>query len=225
VARTLLLDLDGTLVDTVPDIAAALNRLMRSRGLPEFVPEQVAAMVGDGVTVLVTRAFAAHDRPPDAAAISEFTADYTAHVAVESRLYPEVLPVLTALVQQGWRLTVCTNKPESASVILLRTLGLMPLLSAVGGGDSFAVRKPDPAHLLATLARASSTPDSALMLGDHRNDVLAAQGAGLPCIFAGWGYGRPDMAKGSTAVARDNTEAAAIANGLLPPASESDHVR
>ncbi len=118
-------------------------------------------MVGDGVAVLVARAFAALDRQPDAAALADFMADYIAHIAVESRLYPNVLPVLIGLARDGWRLAVCTNKPERAARSLLQTLGVLPLLCAVGGGDSFSTRKPDPAHLLATLARAAGTPESA----------------------------------------------------------------
>jgi phosphoglycolate phosphatase len=215
VSRTLLLDLDGTLVDTVPDLAAALNRLMRTRGLGVFSHQQVAAMVGDGMAVLTARAFAAHDRQPDDNAVQELSADYTAHVAVESKLYPRVLAVLTGLAGDGWRLAVCTNKPEQAARGLLEAVGLLPLLCAVGGGDSFPVRKPDPAHLLATLARAAGRPEAALMVGDHRNDVVAALGAGIPAIFAGWGYGPVGMADGSVAVARDIAEAAAIANSLL----------
>lgn len=215
-SRTLLLDLDGTLVDTVPDLAAALNRLMRSRGLPVFSHGQVAGMVGDGVAVLTARAFAAHDRQPDPAAVAELSADYTAHVAVASKLYPRVLPVLTGLAREGWRLAVCTNKPEQAARLLLQAMGVLPLLCAVGGGDSFAWRKPDPAHLLATLVRAAGTPEAALMVGDHHNDIVAARGAGIPSIFAGWGYGAAAMAEGSVAVAHDIAEAAVIANGLLP---------
>ncbi len=215
-ARTLLLDLDGTLVDTVPDLAAALNRLMRSRALPEFSHAEVAAMVGDGVAVLTARAFAARNRQPDDRAVADLTADYTAHVAVHSKLFPDVLPVLTGLTQDGWRLAVCTNKPERAARVLLQTLGLMPLLCAVGGGDSFPARKPDPAHLLATMTLAAGSVDQAVMVGDHRNDVLAAREAGIPSVFAGWGYGAIEMAAGCTAVAHDITEAAAIANRLLP---------
>lgn len=215
-ARTLLLDLDGTLVDTVPDLTAALNRLMQSRALPVFTYPQVAAMVGDGVAVLVARAFAAHDRQPDPNAVADLSADYTAHVAVDSSLYPSVLTSLTRLTQQGWGLAVCTNKPEQPARALLRMMGLLPLLAAVGGGDSFPARKPDPAHLLATLAQAGGQPNAAVMLGDHRNDVLAATAAGLPSIFAGWGYGSPAMAEGSTAVAHNMADAAIIANRLLP---------
>ncbi|HEY0184391.1 MAG TPA: phosphoglycolate phosphatase [Rhodopila sp.] len=216
VARTLLLDLDGTLVDTVPDLAAALNRLLGARGLPVLTPEQVSSMVGDGIAALVTRGFAVNGRQPDATAIADFAADYEAHVAVGSRLYPHVLPVLSGLDQDGWRLAVCTNKPEGAAQALLQALGLKELIAAVGGGDSFPVRKPDPAHLLATLAQAGGASDAAVLLGDHHNDVAAARAAGIPCIFATWGYGRPGMADGSTASAGDMIEAAAIARRLLP---------
>ncbi len=213
--RTLLLDLDGTLVDTVPDLAAALNRLMLSRSLAAFERAQVAAMVGDGVAALVAKAFAARGRLPDGTAVQDFTADYEAHVAVESCLYPGVLAQLSGLAVQGWQLAVCTNKPGHAARLLLRALGLLPLVSAVGAGDSFPVRKPDPGHLLATLALVPAAAARTVMLGDHRNDVTAAAGAGVACIFAAWGYGTPAMALGSAAVARDIGEAAAIANRLV----------
>ncbi|MEA2790589.1 MAG: phosphoglycolate phosphatase [Acetobacteraceae bacterium] len=215
-ARSLLLDLDGTLVDTVPDLAAVLNRLMHARGLPEFNRNQVASMVGDGVGVLVARAFNARGQPPDSTAVAEFSADYEANIAVKSTLYPHVSQALEALARDGWRLAVCTNKPERAARALLKALGLLPLMSAVGGGDSFPVRKPDPGHLRATLLLAMGTLDQAVALGDHRNDVLAAAGAGIPCIFAGWGYGSPGMPEGCTAIANDILEAVQIANRLLP---------
>ena len=214
--RTLLLDLDGTLVDTVPDLAAALNRLMVSRRLPSFSHSETAAMVGDGVAALVRKAFAARGGEPDADAIAEFSHDYAAHAAVESRPYPNVPEVLRELAAQGWAMAVCTNKPEGAARSLLRAVGLLEMMRAVGGGDSFPVRKPDPAHMTATLLAADGTPQRAIMAGDHANDIVAALGAGLPCIFAAWGYGPPAMARGAVAVARDITEMADIANRLLP---------
>jgi phosphoglycolate phosphatase len=214
--RVLLLDLDGTLVDTVPDLAAALNRLMASRGLMAFDRASTAAMVGDGVARLVEKAFAARARTPDANAIAEFSLDYAAHAAVESRLFPNAMETLHGLIAGGWRLAVCTNKPEGAARRLLDALGLSPLMAAVGGGDSFPTRKPDPAHLLATLAAAGGQVERAIMAGDHANDVAAANGAGLPCIFAAWGYGPPAMADGSAAIARNVADMAAIARRLLP---------
>jgi phosphoglycolate phosphatase len=216
VRRTLLLDLDGTLVDTVPDLTAALNRLMRARGLPDFSHDQVAGMVGDGVAMLVARAFAAHGRQADPAAVAAMSEDYTAHVAVGSKLYPDVLPVLAGLAQDGWRLAVCTNKPELAARRLLQAVGLLQLMAAVGGGDSFPVRKPDPRHLLETLAQAGGRRDAVVMLGDHHNDVVAARGARIPAIFAAWGYGGIGAADCWANVAHSMSEAAAIANRLLP---------
>ena len=214
--RVLLLDLDGTLVDTVPDLAAALNRLMASRGLAGFDFPATAAMVGDGVARLVTKAFSARDRVPDATAVADFTRDYQLHAAVDSRLFPNVMDTLHNLTGEGWRLAVCTNKPAAAARVLLDALGLAPLMAAVGAGDSFPVRKPDPAHLLATLTAVGGAPERAIMAGDHANDVVAATGAGVKCIFAAWGYGPISMAEGSVAVARDIGDMADIARRLLP---------
>lgn len=216
-ARTLLLDLDGTLVDTVPDLAAALNRLMDHRGLARFTGAETAAMVGDGVAVLVGRALAARGLGPDPAAVEHFARDYGAHAAVESQLFPGVRALLKELAGEGFRLAVCTNKPEAAARSLLEALDLMSLLCAVGGGDSFPVRKPDPGHLRATLAAAGGEERRALMIGDHANDVTAAAGAGVRSIFVTWGYGPVSMAAGADAIAATPDELAAAIRGLLPP--------
>lgn len=213
--RTLLLDLDGTLVHSVPDLAAALNRLLAARGLTGLSHAETAAMVGDGVARLVERAFAARGRVADSDTVAEFSADYGAHSAVETAPYPGVAEALRSLAGEGWRLAVCTNKPEQAARTLLAAVGLAPLFAAIGGGDSFATRKPDPAHLLATLEAAGGERAHAVMAGDHANDVTAARGAGLPCIFAAWGYGPMAMAEGAVAVAQDFTELAEIARGLV----------
>jgi phosphoglycolate phosphatase len=210
-----LLDLDGTLVDTVPDLTPALNRLMAGHGLAPFSLAETAAMVGDGVAKLVERAFAARGGVPDATAVAAFSADYGAHVAVESKLYPGVMETLGGLAEEGWRLAVCTNKPEVATHALLAAAGLAPLFAAVGAGDSFPVRKPDPAHLLATLRAAGGEQGAAVMAGDHRNDVLAARGAGVPCVFAAWGYGAAEMAEGAAAVAGDFPELGVIVRRLV----------
>jgi len=214
--RTLVFDLDGTLTDTAPDLAAAVNRLMASRGLAEFAVPEVAAMVGDGVGMLIERAFAAHGRTPDAAALHDYIADYNAHTVVATRLYPGVAPALRALVARNWRLAVCTNKPEQASRTLLATLGVGDCFAAIGGGDSFPVRKPDPEHLHATLRAAGGSPERALMVGDNRNDIAAAAGLGMHCIFAAWGYGRPGMSEGAAAIAQSFGEIPNLAERLLP---------
>ncbi len=201
--RTLLLDLDGTLVDTAPDICAALNRLMRSRGLAQFTLAETAAMIGDGVAVLVQRAFAARGLRPDEQAVAEFGSDYGAHVAEESRPFPGVTEFLQEYADAGWRMAVCTNKPEAAARKLLDHMGLSQMLQAIGGGDSFPVRKPDPEHLLATLRLAGGDPAASVMVGDHANDVAAAHGAGVKSIFVTWGYGPLAMGQAADAIAGD----------------------
>ncbi len=212
---TLLLDLDGTLVDSADDLMSSLNRLMAARDLPLFARPEVVGMIGDGVEVLVNRALAARGLPPDPFALAAFRADYDQHFADASRLFPGVEATLRDLAAAGWRLAVCTNKPVKAADLLLAALGVEGLFAAVGGGDSFPVRKPDPAHLIATLHAAGGDPAATVMVGDHANDVKAATGAGVPCIFALWGYGPPAMAQGAAATASSMTEVPAIAARLL----------
>lgn len=188
-ARWLVLDLDGTLVDSVPDLAAALNRLMHARGLAGFAGPEVAAMVGDGARALVERGFRARGQVADDGAVAAFLADYTRNAAVLSRAYPGVVDTLARLAADGWTMAVCTNKPAAPARALLDALGLAPFFAALGGGDSFTVRKPDPGHLLATLAACGGDPARAVMVGDHHNDVVAAAGAGVRSVWARWGYG------------------------------------
>lgn len=197
---TMLLDLDGTLVDSVPDLADALNRLLAAHGKAPFEEATVAGFVGDGVAALVQRGFAARGTAVPAGAVEDFLADYTPRAAERTRAFPGVPEMLMALRAQGWRLAVCTNKPEAAARAVLHSLGLAPLIDGLGGGDSFAVRKPDPGHLHATLALLGGDAARAVMLGDHANDVVSARGAGMPVIFAGWGYGPHGMADGAPVV-------------------------
>jgi len=200
--KVAVFDLDGTLVHSAPDIHAAINRVLARRGLPPFGLPAVQAMIGDGARVLVERALAGRDRPFEDAALAEFVADEDIGAARLTTLFDGIADVLAALEAQGWRLAVCTNKPEAPARGLLASLGLGGRFAAIGGGDSFPVRKPDSAHLRATLAAAGGDAASAVMVGDHRNDVLAAAGAGVPCIFAAWGYGPAEMADGAPVATR-----------------------
>lgn len=212
--RLAVFDLDGTLVDSAPDIAAAVNRMLAARGLAPLPVPDVAAMVGDGIGPLMQRAFAAHGRTPDEAAGAEYLADYEANVLVETRLFPGIQAALETLAAEGWILAVCTNKPERATRLLLAALGIETRFAAIGGGDRFAAHKPDPRHLAGTIDLAGGTPDRAVMIGDHRNDIAAARGAGVPAIFAGWGYGRPGMETGAAAIAPDAAAVPALADAL-----------
>jgi phosphoglycolate phosphatase len=190
-------DLDGTLVDSAPDLHAALDRLMAVKRLPGFARAEVVAMIGDGVRVLLERAYAARGITLDEAGLQHFMTDYEANAAVLTRAFDGIPELLGGLRDAGWRLAVCTNKPAGAARVLLSGLGLDGHFSALGGGDSFPMRKPDPGHLRATLAAAGAAPEDTVMIGDHRNDIEAARGAGVRAIFAGWGYGPHSMAGGA----------------------------
>lgn len=211
-----LFDLDGTLVDSAPDLHAAADRMAHRLGLAPYRLDEIVGMVGDGVRALVERALAARGRAFEEGICAAFLADYEANAAVATRPFPGIPAALEALAARGWRLAVCTNKPAAAARALLAALGLAQRVAAIGGGDSFAVRKPDPGHLAATLAAAGGDPAAAVMVGDHRNDVLAAAGLGIPCVFAAWGYGPPAMAEGAAAVARTPAELPALLGRLIP---------
>ena len=192
----LIFDLDGTLIDTVPDLANALNEVLREHGHAPFTRREVQGMVGDGIPALVTRGFAA--RGADAAeateALPRFLALYEANAANLSRPYPGVRETLMALRHQGYRTAVCTNKAERATIAVLRGLDLFELFDGIAGGDHFPVRKPDPGHLLGLIAELGARPERAAMIGDNENDAAAAHAAGLPLILMRYGYAHVDPA-------------------------------
>jgi phosphoglycolate phosphatase len=215
-SRLLILDLDGTLVDSLPDLRAALNRALAAHGCAPLSAAEVARMIGDGTRRLVERGFAAQGRGADDAAVAAFMADYLRAAAVETRLYPEAAATLDALAAAGWRCAICTNKPLAATERILAALGMAGRFAAIGAGDSFPARKPDPRHLLATIAAAGGAPGRAVMVGDHANDLAAAAGAGVPAVFAAWGYGPMTMAAGAAAVAERFRDLAVLAPRLVP---------
>ncbi|SDE95735.1 phosphoglycolate phosphatase [Rhodospira trueperi] len=190
-------DLDGTLIDSVPDLALALNAMLDEEGLPHVRPEQVPAFVGQGARVLVTKAMAAVGRPiPEGAAGAatlerlhdRFVALYEAEPVRGTRPYDGAVAVLDALRAQGVTLGVCTNKPQGPTLGVLEALGLSGHFSAVVGGGVIPERKPDPAPLLLTLERMGVAPDRAVMVGDTPYDVGAARAAGVPVILVDYGY-------------------------------------
>ncbi|MFQ5468341.1 MAG: phosphoglycolate phosphatase [Kiloniellaceae bacterium] len=192
-APVLVCDLDGTLIDSVPDLAAAANALLAEQHRPALATEAIKAMVGDGVAKLVERAFAATGAPPAPARLDVYVARYLAIYEPRStdrtRPYPDTLETLAGLKAAGWRLAVCTNKPERASHRVLAALGMADLFEAVAGGDTFPVKKPAPEHILGLLARMGGSPAHAAMVGDSPNDVRAARAAGLPVVAVAHGYG------------------------------------
>ena len=190
----LVFDLDGTLVDSVPDLAAALDRLLGEYGHAPLALAEVARMVGDGVPALVARALAARqiEASETARAVPHFLELYEAEPARLSRPYPGVGETLRELRRRGYRSAVATNKPQRASEALLAQLGFAELFDAVAGGDRFAAKKPDPRHLLGLLDLLGTPPGRAAMVGDNEHDVAAARAAGLPVLLMRYGYARVD---------------------------------
>jgi len=188
----LIFDLDGTLVDSLPDLAAALATTWREIGAPALPREQVRTMIGDGTSALVARALAASRLPPTMLdeALARFLALYEAAPVTFSRPYPGVKQTLAALRADGRGLAVCTNKPQRLTMAVLRGVDLDGFFAAVVGGDALAVKKPDPAHLLAASRALGASADDSVMIGDNEHDVAAAKAAGIPVILVRYGYHR-----------------------------------
>lgn len=190
--KAILFDLDGTLVDTAPDLAAATDHALLRAGRPAIGLDAVRSMVGDGARALIEKGFRASGGMPEPdafeAAFNDFMIYYGRHIADTSRPFPGVATCLAALAEQDYALAVCTNKPEALSRSLLDQLGLTGFFGAVVGGDSLLVRKPDPGHIRGTLDKLGTDFSWAAMVGDSANDVNAAKAAGLPCVVVSFGY-------------------------------------
>jgi phosphoglycolate phosphatase len=188
--RAVVFDLDGTLIDAAPDITAVLNRLLSADGLKPLAVAEVRGMIGDGAKVLLDRAFAARGAGAEPRHLAGFIADYEANPVQETVCYPGIEELLATLKGQGRQLGVCTNKPLGPTLGILDTLGLTKYFAAIIGGDSTPYKKPDPRHLAAVLAQMEVA--SAIMVGDHHNDLAAAAGLRLDAVFVTWGYGVAD---------------------------------
>lgn len=186
-------DLDGTLIDSAPDVRAALNRLLAEEGRPQLTLAQVQELVGEGARALIERAWAATGTPAAEAEVSGLVERYLAHYraapADHTLVYDGVVTMLEALRAGGARLGICTNKPHRMTEIVLAALGLDRHFDAVLGGD-FPRRKPDGEHILETLRRMGAEGLPALYVGDSITDVAAARDARLPVVAVDWGYAR-----------------------------------
>ena len=192
----LVFDLDGTLIDSLPDLTGALNELLHEQGRAPLSPAEVAPMVGDGVPALVARGLAARGgtAAEAAAVLPRYIEIYEARATKLTRPYPGVRETLSALRRDGYRHAVCTNKLQRATIAVLDGLGLAPLFEGVAGGDRFPVRKPDPGHLLGVIDELDGRPERAAMIGDSENDAAVAHAAGVPLVLMRYGYARSDPA-------------------------------
>ena len=185
-------DLDGTLVDSAPDLASALNTILDKRGFFTLSINEVRAMIGNGVPKLVERGFNAVGVRPDPAQLDElvamFVGEYKACATDKTRPYPGVVEALQEIHNMNIPMGVCTNKPEDFTRQILEGLGLSGYFSSVIGGDSTSARKPDPEPVLACLRGLVSEPASSLMIGDSVHDVHAARAAGVYVGVVPWGY-------------------------------------
>ncbi len=190
----LVFDLDGTLIDSAPDLRAAVNAVLRERSRAPLTLAQIRRMIGDGAPALVARALIASGLDPtaDPAALPRFLQLYEADAVRLTRPYPGVPETLAMLLRRGYRTAICTNKPQHAALTVLDGLGLAPLFDAVAGGDRFAVKKPDPGHVLGLIAALGGDSAAAAMIGDNENDAAAAHAAGLPLVLMRYGYARVD---------------------------------
>lgn len=190
--KTVLFDLDGTLVDSAPDIAAAVNELLATRKLPALTVPQVTLMIGNGVEKLVERAFAAVRAPLEGAALLQANRDmapiYLRHVTEHTTLMPGVREALAVLHVGGVKLGVVTNKPQAATREILVHFGLLELLKAVVGGDAVVAKKPAPDGIFLALEKCGVGPAGALLVGDSLADVGAARAAGIPVVLIRGGY-------------------------------------
>ena len=190
-------DLDGTLCDSIPDLAAAANAVRRALGLPELPQHTVESYVGDGLAALVHRTLTADfdgqaEEKQWEQGYTLFVRHYAEHIADATRPYPGVAAGLELLKSLGIPLAVVTNKSETLAVKLLRALGLADHFSLIVGGDTLSEKKPAPAPLLYAAETLGVPPQNMLMVGDSRNDILAARAAGCPAVGVSYGYG--DMA-------------------------------
>ncbi len=186
---TIVFDLDGTLVDTAPDLTNALNDVLTRRGHQPVALATIRACVGHGARVMIEEALRRTGAEGDIdRMLAEFLTHYEANIANESRPFPGAVAALEDLAARGATLAVCTNKREYLSRKLLEQLDLARFFSSLAGRDTFAVSKPHPDHLTQLIALAGGKPSRAVMVGDSDIDILTAKAASVPVILVSFGY-------------------------------------
>lgn len=189
---TLVLDLDGTLVDTAGDLLATLNVILAREGLTPLTLEAARDIIGSGARAMLEAGFSAGGQVPSRERLdrlfAEFVDHYSEHIADVSAPFPGAVESLDRFLADGWRLAICTNKLESLARRLLDAIGISDRFVVIAGQDTFGVRKPDPRHLSETVSKAGGTANAAVMVGDSHFDIAAARAAGIPSIGVTFGY-------------------------------------
>lgn len=189
---TVVFDLDGTLVDTAPDLTRAMNHVLESEGVPTLTTENVRPLIGQGAVALIRRGFESAGLSLDASEVerlkTQFLTFYNSNILVDSVVFPAVEDALSELSGDGAVLVVCTNKPQGLSESLLRAIGLFDRFAAIVGADAVPARKPDPGHVHAAVRQGGGSSDRAIFVGDSETDERAARGAGLPFLVYPHGY-------------------------------------
>ncbi|GBQ98202.1 HAD family hydrolase [Asaia lannensis] len=218
--ETAVFDLDGTLIDSLPDLAESGIALLETYGLPQPDEAAIRSMIGDGARKLVDRLLISggdKDSIDRDEATRRFLDIYEPRATEKTRPFPDVEATLTLLHKRGISCVICTNKPLKAAQAIIEKLGLSPLIDAIGGGDSFPVRKPDPDHIRKTMRLIGAEPMRGIMIGDHRNDIQAASGVPMPSLFASWGYGDRSMSAHASAIAGSVAELPRLIYDLSRP--------
>lgn len=188
----IVFDLDGTLVDSAPDLLDSLNFCLKEDNLKTFKPDDIRRLVGMGGRIMIERALSYQNIKPDNSHVerllSVFLRHYEENMPGKTRFYSGVDAALESLSKAGYELAVCTNKNEKLARRLLEGMGEAERFATIVGGDTFSYHKPDARHILSTIERADSEPDKAVMVGDSQADILAAQSADIPVIAVDFGY-------------------------------------
>ncbi|MBM7123967.1 HAD family hydrolase [Dyella flava] len=219
--RIAIFDLDGTLIDAVPDIVSAINHVMDDYKLPPVSLAEAASLMGDGLRQFALRVFQRRGLTAGEDDIATFIEHYSRHPVIRTKLYPDVADTLNALADAGWRLIVCSNKKEALADRILDQLGIRSYFAVVCGGDTVVAHKPDPSHLAEALSRANGKADQAVMIGDYQADIWPARILGIPSIFASWGYGRQEMGDQATRIAERFKDLPALLDEVRPAVAAS----
>jgi len=189
---TIVFDLDGTLIDTAPDLIATVNHILAQQGLPQVPYHTARPLIGGGAKGMIERALALEGRSCSTADVDRlytaFVAHYAEHIADRSRPFPQLEAALDRLAEAGHRLAVCTNKLEWLSKRLLDTLQLAQRFAVICGQDTFGMQKPDPEIFRRTVIRAGGEPVRAIMVGDSATDIRTARAANVPVVAVDFGY-------------------------------------